>query len=331
MHTTRSRLFLVSISFFLSSLLLSFEAAAASAAESEPVASARELVDTYYGNRGNLQNAAALLIKAYASNSKDAKVFVEAARITIMGGYIKFDTFDGGTFERYAALLDKAIELDPSNAKAHILKAQVFDRQGRRDEQRRELDKAMALGTTDPWLQIGYGDYYKSIKASSKSYKAFSDVQERGPGITASERKAYVAAIRGLSTFLLSDERAEETLRKYAAIALAARYPTDAWTPLGYAEDFIDYQLFDEAITYAREALKTMDFGAGRMTLSAALYARAAQLKMAKRPNAEVEPLLVEARKFNFSKPEVLEYLLVRRGFGDSLRVLEPTLKVIIR
>lgn len=321
----------MAFSCLLSSLLLSSVAVAASSAGSELVSSARELVDTYYGDRSNLEEATVLLAKAYAMNPKDANVFVQAARITVMGGSMPFGTFQGGTIERYAALLDRAIELDPSNAKAHILKAEVFDQQGRPNEQLIELDKAKSLRTVDPWLQIGYGRYYKKINARLASYTAYADVQKRGPGSSASERRAYVTAIGALKSFLLVGERAEEKLRKHAALALAARYPTDAWTPLGYAEDFIDYQLFEEAIVYAREALNTMEFRAARMTLASALYARAAQLKMAKHPSAEVEPLLVEARKFDFSKSDLLEYLLVRRGFGDSLRILEPTLNEIIR
>lgn len=326
MRNLLSRLLLVPL-FFLTATL-GFEAIAAPTPETPLVAEARELVDTYYGN-GNLLKAAALLERAYAENPKDANVFIQAARITVMGGHIKFDEFKSGTFERYAALLDKALALDPDHPKAHILKAEVFYRQKRYADQLRELDLAKATGTNDPWLQIGYGVHYKATNAKIKWLEAYDSVIERGPGKTASERKAYIAALRALSG-VTSGETYEVKLRKTAAIALKERYPTDAWTPHGYAEYFIDEQLFDDAIFYAREALKTMDFGAGRLTLAAALYGKAALLLATGAPPAEIEKLSSEAKKFRYSKETILHYLFVERGQGDTMNALAPSLYAVI-
>lgn len=295
------------------------------------VEEARELVDTYYGNRANLVNAAGLLERAYLADSNDANIYIQAARITIMGGHIGFGVFEQGAFERYAALLDKAISLDPSNAKAHILRAEVFEKNGRFSEQFDELEKARNLGTNDPWLQIGYGRHYQKVGNSKASYLAYVEVMKRGPGRTASERKAYVASLARLSKFLVGDERYAEKLREYAAMALRERYPADAWTPLGYAEDFIDIQLFEDAIVYAREALKTMDFGAGRLAMAAALYGRAAQLDMSNGSSSEIASLISEARSFAFSRDVVLNYLLVRRGASGSMGPLAPSLDKIVR
>lgn len=304
---------------------------AASQPESKTVAQARELVDTYYGNQANLIGAARLLELAHQADPRDAHVFVQAARITVMGGYLSFGNYESGTFERYGALLDKAIALDGTNAKAHILKAQVFANQKRYREQLQELDKAKALETTDPWLLIGYASYYKNIGSGPDAYDFYSQVERRGPGATASERKAYVSALAALSGMLEPAEKREDKLRKYAALALKERYPTDAWTPHGYAEDFLDYHLFDDAIVYAREALKTMDYGAGRRTLAGALYAKAAQLVLDGRPLKESKPYIDEAETFGFSKAAVIEYLVQRRGIGGSLDVLTSTLDKIIR
>jgi tetratricopeptide (TPR) repeat protein len=248
-----------------------------------------------------------------------------------MGGHIKFDTFENGIFEKYGLLLDRAVALDPSNAKAHILKAEVFERSSNFDDQFRELEKARSLQTTDPWLQIGYGRYYSNVDKLDSSYEAYSNVMRHRPGTTASERKAYVRALRELSDFRVGTERRQDSLRKYASMAMAARHPADAWTPQSYAESFIDLQLFEDAIVYAREALKTMNFGAGRLTLAAALYARAAQLDMAQRQREDLEPLLLEANGFGFSRAAILEYLIERRGIGDSLRVLEPSLNKLVK
>jgi tetratricopeptide (TPR) repeat protein len=298
--------------------------------ESELVARARNLVDIYYGDKEILREAAGLLGRAHQADPKDANVYVQAARITAMGGFIEFDRFEAGTFQRYAALLDKALALDPSNAKAHILKAEVFEREGRRAEQRSELDKAKDLVTMDPWLDIGYGRYFMAMGDTAASNGAYNRVIRDGPGSSPSGRKAYVAAVKASCKFQRPNEAYEDTLRRNAALAMGARYPTDAWTPHWFAETFIDWKLFDDAISHAREALKTMDFIAGRKTLAAALYARAAELRLANRPVAEIDPLRAEARSLGFEKSSLLEYLLVERGIGDKTKSLGPVLRELI-
>ena len=298
---------------------------------SKLVAQATELVDTYYGNQSNLSKSAELLELAYKANPKDANIFVQAARITVMGGHISFGNYSSGTFERYGALLDKAISIDESNSKAHILKAEVFDYQKNYGGQLTELNRAKALGTKDPWLLIGYGKYYMNIDDTNSAYEMYKDVEKNGPGATASERKAYIVALKELRRFG-SPENRKERLTKYAALALKARYPTDAWTPQGYAENFIDIEDFDSAIIYAREALNTMDFGAGRLTLSAALYAKAAQQLMAGGKIEDVRTLVDEANKFGFARSSVVEYLVRKRGLPiGRLEALVPTLNTIVQ
>jgi tetratricopeptide (TPR) repeat protein len=299
--------------------------------ESRMVAQARELVDTYYGNQSNLKKSAELLELAYKANPNDANVFVEAARITGLGGYVGFDNYEAGTFARVGALLDKAISLDDVNPKAHILKAHIFDREQSYDRQVAELNKAKAVGTKDPWLWVGYGIYYENIGDTNSAHEMYSNVEKNGPGLTASTRKAYIVALNELSRYGLPETR-KERLTKYAALSLKARYPIDAWTPHGYAENFIDIQDFDDAIIYAREALKTMNFGAGRLTLGSALYAKAAQQLMAGGKPDGVRPLIDEANKLGFDKSTVIEYLVQRRGLPTgSLKDLVPTLDTIIQ
>lgn len=294
--------------------------------ESSTVAQARELVDTYYGKQVNLLQATQLLEQAYKEDPRDANVFVQAARITVMGGHIKFENFEPGTFARYGALLDRALTLDPANPKAHILKAQVFERKGDFKNQLSELERARGLGTSDPWLQIGLGRYFMNVGVFPQAYAQFRAVELRGPGETASERKAFVAAMFELFKLEMYGENRAAKLREYAEAASAARHPDDAWTPHGLAEYFIDVEQFDVAVGYAREALQTMNFGAGRLTLAAALYAQAAQMKIDGHTSSELLPVIEEAMSFGFSRSVIIEYLVEQRG-GGHLKRLETTLK----
>jgi tetratricopeptide (TPR) repeat protein len=318
----------VLVIFFCGAWAAGAQPARAPKPETPVISQARELIDTYYGNT-NLVEASKLLEVAYKADPGDAHVFLQAARVVAMGGFLSYENYRPNTFERYGELLDKAIALDDSNVKAHILKAQVFERSRQYARQLAELDKAKALGTRDPWLLIGYADYYKNTNSLTHAHVMYSTVESEGPGTTASERKAYVAALSNLKNLLTAGENAADKLRKYAALATKARYPTDAWTPQVFAEDFISFQLFDEAIPYAREALKTMEFGAGKFTLAASLYGRAAQLELGGRPPSETKPFIDEAKKLRLSREALLEYF-ERRNTAGELRTLMPILTRLI-
>ena len=74
------------------------------------------------------------------------------------------------------------------------------------------------------------------------------------------------------------------------------------------AEYFTYLGLFDEAIDYATSALQIMDFGVGRLTLTTALYGKAAELKVANR-SAESAQVAAKARAFGYDANTVLHRL----------------------
>lgn len=298
--------------------------------ESPLLALARELVDTYYGDRYNLTEAAALVKQAYQKNPKDAHVFIQAARITAMGGTLSWGRHEEGMLESYVELLDKAMALDPTNAKAHIFKAQAFDVNGKREQQLVSLDKAKAMGTDDPWLLIGYGNYYRGVGNLPKAFEFFSRLEYLGPGETPSQRRAYIAALWELHTLVPKGQTPDQRLRSFAARAMENRHPRDAYTPLHYAGSFLDNHLYTEAIAHGREALKTMDFGAGRMVLVASLYAQAANQLTKGWPPEHLNVWTDEAHSFGLKKDDVLEYLIKRRG-GGSYAPLEASLRKVMR
>ena len=305
---------------------------AVAAPEAPDVAQARELLDTYYGDRHNLEQAAVLLKRAYDRDPKDADVYVQAGRATIMGAFVGLGRYEAGSREAYGALLDRALALDPKHAKAHILKSEVFAFDGRREEELRELDTAKALGTSDPWLDMGYARYYRSIRKTSEAYSYWGAVQARGPGATASDHKAYVTALWHMCGIRLEGEDMVKKVREFGAIALRERHPADAYTPANWSEFFVDYELFDDAIAYARVALQTMSFGAGRSALAMGLYGKAAQQLMAGRPmnDPEVQALLKEARSLRIPRQQLLPYFLEYRGFKGSLEKYRGVMEEIV-
>ena len=321
----RRRRWVASAWLVLVATLIAGGALAADAGAASGLGEAKELLDTYYGGRENLRRAGELLEQAHAHDPASAAVYVQAARLAVMGGHIVGRAFRENTVEAYHALLDKALSLDPANPKAFILKAEAHNLQKNHAAEKAALDRAQALGTTDAWLWMGYGRYHRAVRDSAAAFAAFSKAEEMGPGRTSEQRKAYVASLSALADF--SEPTGEPIrLKELAALAWRERHPADAWVLAGFADRFLQEGLFDDALVHGREAMRTMDHGYARRALAAALYGKAAQL-IALQDGAAAEPLLAEARSLDVSPSVVLRSFDARHPL---VRPLMPTLLEIL-
>jgi tetratricopeptide (TPR) repeat protein len=299
---------------------------AAEVAKANPkVLKAKELLDTYYGARSNLVEAVGLIDESIAENPKDADAYVQSARATIMGGRTIPGEFRAGTIERELLLLDQALKLDPRNAKAYTLRAEALLFKGMLPQALDSLSRARAIAPTDTWVRYGLGKYYESVADYTAANAHYEDTEAVGPGNTAERRKAYLAAVVRLGWIAAATNNAAK-LQSWAGIATRERHPKDAWSLMEFADHFSNIGLFDEAIAHARLALKTMDFGAGKLTLAAALYGRAAQLVEAKK-SLEANKYLAEARALNYSAPAILGVFTYT---NPDVKKLMPTLTSLL-
>lgn len=320
------RLFPLAMLVLLAALICHVRAVHATPQDtSADLAEAKHLLDTYYGRRDNLRRAGQLLDKVLAADRRNAAAYVQAARLTVMGGHIVREEYKSNTIETYHALLDKALAIDPNNQKAHILKAEAYDKQGDFAREKSSLDRARTYGESDPWLWNGYGRYYRKIGDRETSRTYFAKVETLGPGTLPEHRKAYTSALQDLARFKDAGQDPER-LKSLAAAARRERHPDDAWVLGDFADLFVYYCMFDEAIDYARESLRVMDFGVGRVSLATALYGKAAGIIVAKGPREEADRLIAEARSLGVGKEAVLR-TLERTYFGD---LLIPTLLTIV-
>lgn len=316
---------MIQAKFVRSSAAMLMMAVALSAAATPGVDKARELLDGYYGQPERLTQAAAILKDELQRNPKDAQVCVEVARLTIKGGHIVEQQFESGTVERYHEWLDKALKADPDNVTAHILKAEAYGIQRRYEQEKAELDLAKASGTNDPWLLIGYAQHSQHVRDAA-SYYFLTEAKKRGPGTTATERKAFVTALTDLARYVQPGS-VEVELRELGELARKERDPEDAWVLGNFADEFIWSGMFDDAIAYADDAVKVMNYGAGRRSLAVALYAKAATLIQAKRPD-EAQKLIVRARSLGIGPQAVLARL---EQSGPIVRGLMPTLSQMVK
>ena len=295
-------------------------------AASRLVMEAKQALDEHYGDRAQLTLAAGLLSRALAESKDNAEMYVQAARLTIKGGHVVAMQFRPGTLQAYGELLDRALALDPNNAKAHILKAEYLHGIGAFGLSIAELDKAKDTGTKDSWLLIGYGRSYRSTGELEKSFNSYAEARARGAGENLEQRNAYVAALNGLATFAAA-KFDESALRELQDEILKARDPRDAWALGSLAESLVRAGMFGDAIEVSREALRTMNYGAGRLTLAAALFGKAAELTLGGKPDLAA-PLINEARSYGFDKTAVFRSFT----FGTKKIVdLIPTLETLVQ
>lgn len=287
---------------------------------------AKEALDAHYGNQKQLNAAAALLTRALAEDEPKAMVYVQAARLTIKGGHVVATRFRPGTVDAYGELLDRALSLDPVNAKARILKAEYFHLRRDYRSERAELDKANETGTKDAWLLVGYGRHHEQVGKANQAFAYYTRVRDRGPGPTTEQRNAYISSLNRLAAFAVSWDD-PKALRELMQLIRKECDPRDAWALGNLSDSLVSAGMFDDAIATAREALATMSYGSGRLTLTAALYGKAAELTVAGEHEAAA-PLLQEAHANGFSRRAVLD----RFAYGRARIVqLRPTLEALVK
>jgi len=319
--------FIVAAALILHAALMCHSAVAANSEGQKTVAEAKFLLDTYYGNGGNLQRASVLLNKALARSERDAEAYIQAARLTVMGGHIDREDDRTNTADAYHALLDKALAIDPRNQKAHILKAEAYDLQKDYRREVAELDKAKAYGESDPWLWMGYARFSERFDDHMSAYHFYSKVEALGPGTSLEHRRAYVYALDHLADFGPAPGEPFR-LKELANTARRERHPTDAWTLGNFAEKFVYHGMFDDAIVFSREALQTMNYGAARLTLAAALYGKAALLIVEGKQRGDADRLISEAQKLGLNRSDILARL---EDSGPQADRLMPTFRQIVK
>ena len=202
----------------------------------ESVARAKELLDTFYGDRENLRRASGWLERAKNEDSNNPSVYVQLARLTVMGGCYGCDWQGPRRSVVYHNLLDKALAIDPKNQKAHILKAEAYSMQNNLPMVLASLERAKALGADDPWLWMGYARYCEAMNQNGAALEYYLKVEVLGPDANQEHRRAYVRALIELTKFNVDEPDFPQRLRKYAAAVRIARHTADAWSSRQHCE-----------------------------------------------------------------------------------------------
>lgn len=235
---------------------------------------ARALLDGYRGNGRDLEAARVKLDAILQKDSRNAAAHREYARYFIMGGHVKYDSFQSGSLQAAENSIKKALEINPNFAEAYVLAGHLYLLMQRVNDAFAALTKAEAIGTSDPWLDNNWGDVLLAVGQYDNAVRRYEKVVNSGTP----NRKAMTKALSGLVEVpnRLDEFDAADT----AYQKLLAYDPNNAWEHGNYAHFLLcrrdDY---DAALTEIRRALKIMNYGAGKETLAAALSRRwAAQI-----------------------------------------------------
>lgn len=230
---------------------------------------ARELLDSWRGQRELLSRAQQLLTEVTQVDTKFAPAYREFGRLYIMSGYISEDNVDPQSLARSEAVILKAIEIEPDYADAYVLLGHLYTNMRRYADASAALTKGEKIGTASPWLQLNWADLLTKQGDHEGAFQRNLAVAKGGT----ENKKALSAAVNGVILYYKVKGRMDEADEWYKKTV--ANDPSSAWAWGNYAS----FQLFfrgdvDGAIGNAEKALSIMNYGMGRYVLACALYAK---------------------------------------------------------
>ena len=238
---------------------------------------AQILLDTYYGERTHLMDAAQLIREVLEIDDQFAPAYVQLSRVVLMGGHIVSREFQGGTLESARAALEQAIESDPQYPESYVLMGHVETLFGQLDAGRESLLKAIQLGSSNPWIGYNLGRIEVKASALAEGDEYFEQTVRLGVGETAQQRRAYVAALNEQANIAYQQSDTER-LVQLALKATEATLARDAWTWGNTGGLLCRAGRLDLGIEHNRKALSIMSYGVGRYNLAYCLYGKWAEM-----------------------------------------------------
>ena len=163
----------------------------------DEVAQAKDLVDSYYGDKTSLYVAKDLLDSALAKNPKNAAAYVQYGRLVAKGGVTSPGHLEGTTDANAQALLYKALSIDPRSPRVYTYLAEharLADDLPAAFELLRKSDK---IDPVDPSFWNGWAKYYEATGDQEAALRYFHRLDAKGPGHSIDSRKFYVEASVG--------------------------------------------------------------------------------------------------------------------------------------
>jgi len=239
---------------------------------------AKMWLDEWGGQGDQLAKAQAALDRVLKANPRNVGARIEMARFYIMSGHINYRNFQPGSLEKAAWELQYARQADPSSVDVEVLWAHVLYLRGSSREAVKVLQKVEAKGAENPWLYQNWAQALMDLNQWSAAESQLRKAQALYAKMADPPPRVLHSLHENLASVLSRQGKLDEADKEYRH--LLALDPGSAWTHGNYA----DFLLFrraapDAAIAEAEKAIELMNYGMARLTLTAARYAKWAQLK----------------------------------------------------
>jgi Tfp pilus assembly protein PilF len=306
------------------SVLIAFSPGAPAAGDAATLtAEARTLLDKAFGRGESLDEAAQKLHRALTLDPGYAKAYVQVCRLQIIGGPETGRLFAPMGADGAEMAIVKALDLDPKDGQAWVLKAHLYIEMHHLAEAKQALIQAEKSNADNAWLKLHWAEIYEEqgqLELAADNYRAVI------AGGTPSVR-ALAYAYQQLTSYYATKhdwDKAEEIYR--AAVKLE---PDNGEVRSDYAAALVRHGEYSKAIAPAREALRIGRDGAARRTLGLALYGHWATLLAGGMDRKSALPYLEEARTLipdvarvafdAYQKPvsRIIAQTLVKQGLVD--------------
>ena len=276
-------------------------------AQDKLVSQARDWLDESSGQDELLKKAAGNLHRVLGVNPKNVEARIEMARFHLKSGHIDFRNFRQGTLGNAERELQRALDVQPDSADAYILLGHVHFLGYRPKEALEALEKAEAIGTSNPWLHLNWADALMDLKRWAEAESRAQMALPQHGAMVAPPKRVVRNAHQKLVDIYVKQRKLDAADKEYQA--LIALDPGEAFWHGNYAHFLLCIRgQPDAAIGEAEKALEIMDYGQAQYVLAAARYAKWAELKRKAPDQAARYLALAQASAPDFS------YIMTQAG-----------------
>lgn len=234
---------------------------------------AREILDSWNGQRERIEEASTLLGNIVRKDRAFAPAYREYGRMYMMAGYINYDNYEKKALDSAELAIMRSIDIEPGYADSYVLLGNLYTNMQRYNDAEKALVQAEKIGTGSPWLQLNWANLFMRQKQYEEALGRYQSILEAGT----LDRVAYASALSKVTIIYWYMGRYDKVSEGYRNEI--AYDPENAWIWGNYSNFLLfTYGDVDGAIESAQKAVSIMNYGMGNFTLACALYTKWAML-----------------------------------------------------